>query len=142
MVKSFGFLDRFFAPDDHHQLTKMERQWGTLADTTITMMRHINAPPPIGGSLCALPLTLATSYPPILPQERWWRPVHLVTTDEYSHAIVHCSTLHMYSLLILIRDFPSEGRTTWVRRYCNLTRGLMRTVLPVPPGTYMYAQLI
>jgi hypothetical protein len=29
----------------------------------------------------------------------------------------------MYSLLVLIRAFPSEGRTTWVRRYCNTSKG-------------------
>jgi hypothetical protein len=29
----------------------------------------------------------------------------------------------MYSLLISIRAFPSEGRTTWVRRYCNISKG-------------------
>jgi hypothetical protein len=29
----------------------------------------------------------------------------------------------MYSLLILILAFPSEGRTTWVRRYCNISKG-------------------
>jgi hypothetical protein len=51
-------------------------------------------------------------------------------------------TLYIYSLLIPIRAFPSEGRTTWVRRYSNLARAVMRTVLLVPPGTYMYAQLI
>jgi hypothetical protein len=62
--------------------------------------------------------------------------------DEYSPATIHYMTLYMYSLLIPIRDFPSEGRTTWVRRYCKLARVLMRIVLPVPPGTYMYAQLI
>jgi hypothetical protein len=48
----------------------------------------------------------------------------------------------MYSLLIPIRDFPSEGRTTWARRYCNLARVVMRNVLLVPPGTNRYAQLI
>jgi hypothetical protein len=41
-------------------------------------------------------------------------------------------TLYKYSLLNPIRAFPSEGRTTWVRRYCNA----MRTVLAVPPGTH------
>jgi hypothetical protein len=29
----------------------------------------------------------------------------------------------MYSLLIPIRAFPSDGRTTWVRRYCNISKG-------------------
>jgi hypothetical protein len=29
----------------------------------------------------------------------------------------------MYSLLIQTRAFPSEGRTTWVRRYCNISKG-------------------
>jgi hypothetical protein len=43
--------------------------------------------------------------------------------DEYSLATVHCRTLYMYSLLILIRAFPSDGRTTWVRRYCNVSKG-------------------
>jgi hypothetical protein len=46
----------------------------------------------------------------------------------------------MYSLLILIRAFPLEGRTTWARRYYNIVRVLMRNVLLVPPGTYKYAQ--
>jgi hypothetical protein len=42
--------------------------------------------------------------------------------------------LQMYSLSITIRAFPSEGRTTWVRRYFNLiTRVLMLTVLPLLP---------
>jgi hypothetical protein len=45
--------------------------------------------------------------------------------DEYSHATVHYMTLYTYSLLITIRAFPSEGRTAWVRRYCNLERDLM-----------------
>jgi hypothetical protein len=36
--------------------------------------------------------------------------------DDYSLATVHCRTLYMYSLLIPIRAFPSEGRSTWVRR--------------------------
>jgi hypothetical protein len=31
--------------------------------------------------------------------------------------------LYMYSLLIPIRAFPSDGRTTWVRRYCNIRKG-------------------
>jgi hypothetical protein len=49
----------------------------------------------------------------------------------------------MYSLLIPIRAFPSEGRTSWVRRYCNLASVWIRTILlPVPPGTYKYAHLI
>jgi hypothetical protein len=51
-------------------------------------------------------------------------------------------TLYMYSLLITIRAFPLEGRTTWVRRYYNLARVLMRTVLQLPPGTYKYAHSI
>jgi hypothetical protein len=50
--------------------------------------------------------------------------------DEYIHASLHCMALYMYSLLIPTRAFPSEGRTTWVRRYCNLARVLMRNVLP------------
>jgi hypothetical protein len=30
----------------------------------------------------------------------------------------------MYSLLIPIRTFPSDGRSTWVvRRYCNIHKG-------------------
>jgi hypothetical protein len=29
----------------------------------------------------------------------------------------------MYSLLIPIRAFPSDGRTTWVRRYGNIHKG-------------------
>jgi hypothetical protein len=60
--------------------------------------------------------------------------------DEYHHAIVHCKTLYKYSLLSTIHAFPSEGRTTWVRRCCNLAWVSMRNVLPVPPGTYNYAQ--
>jgi hypothetical protein len=47
----------------------------------------------------------------------------LASCDEYSHATVHCMTLYMYSLLIPILDFPSDGRTTWVRRYCNIQKG-------------------
>jgi hypothetical protein len=47
----------------------------------------------------------------------------IVTCDEYSPATVHCKTLYMYSLLIPIRAFPSEGRTTWVRHYCNISKG-------------------
>jgi hypothetical protein len=43
--------------------------------------------------------------------------------DKYSHATVHYKTLYMYSLQIPIRTFPSEGRTTWVRRYCNISKG-------------------
>jgi hypothetical protein len=65
--------------------------------------------------------------------------------DDYSYATLHCMTLYMYSLLILIRAFPPEGRTSVQRGYVATTilaRVLMRTVLPVPPGTYMYAQLI
>jgi hypothetical protein len=37
--------------------------------------------------------------------------------DEYSHLTIHYMTLYRYSLLIPIRAFPTEGRTTWVRRY-------------------------
>jgi hypothetical protein len=29
----------------------------------------------------------------------------------------------MYSLLIPIRAFPSDGSTMWVRRYCNVSKG-------------------
>jgi hypothetical protein len=29
----------------------------------------------------------------------------------------------MYLLLIPIRAFPLDGRTTWVRRYCNIHKG-------------------
>jgi hypothetical protein len=29
----------------------------------------------------------------------------------------------MYSLLIPIRAFPSDGRTTWVRHYRNISKG-------------------
>jgi hypothetical protein len=43
--------------------------------------------------------------------------------DEYSHVTIHYMTLHMYSLLIPIRAFPSEGRTTYVRRYYNIRKG-------------------
>jgi hypothetical protein len=38
-------------------------------------------------------------------------------------ATVHYMTLYMYSLVILVRAFPSDGRTTWVRRYCNIRKG-------------------
>jgi hypothetical protein len=31
--------------------------------------------------------------------------------DEYNPATVHCRTLYMYSLLIPIRAFSSDGRT-------------------------------
>jgi hypothetical protein len=58
------------------------------------------------------------------------------------HATVHCMILYMYSFLIIIRAFSSEGRTTWVRRYRNIARVVMRIVLPVDPGTYSYAHLI
>jgi hypothetical protein len=47
----------------------------------------------------------------------------MVGCDEYSLATVHCKTLYMYSLLIPIRAFPSDGRTTWVRRYWNIHKG-------------------
>jgi hypothetical protein len=53
---------------------------------------------------------------------------HRHNCDEYIHAIVHYITLYNYSLLITIRAFPSEGRTMWVRRYCNIARVLMRNV--------------
>jgi hypothetical protein len=43
--------------------------------------------------------------------------------DEYSHATVHYITLYKYSLLIQIRAFSSDGCTTWVRRYCNISKG-------------------
>jgi hypothetical protein len=56
--------------------------------------------------------------------------------DEYNHVKVHYIKLYKYSLLNTIRAFPSEGRTTWVRRYNNLASFLMRTLLPVPPGTH------
>jgi hypothetical protein len=62
--------------------------------------------------------------------------------DDYSLVRVHCKTLYMYSLLNLVHGIPSEGRTSWVRRYCSLMRVLMRNVLPVSPGMYMYAQFI
>jgi hypothetical protein len=60
--------------------------------------------------------------------------------DEYSNATVHYIKLYKYSLLNPIRAFPSEGRTSWVRQYCNLAREVIRIVLPLPPDTYMYAQ--
>jgi hypothetical protein len=47
--------------------------------------------------------------------------------DEYILATVHCMTLYIYSLLYPIRAFPSEGRTSWVRRYCSLK---VSTLLP------------
>jgi hypothetical protein len=49
-------------------------------------------------------------------------------------------TLYMYWLLIPIRAFPSKGRTAWVRRYCYIAMVMMRIVLQVPPGKYMYVQ--
>jgi hypothetical protein len=62
--------------------------------------------------------------------------------DEYSRATIHCKTSYMYTILIPIHAFPSQRRTTWVCRYCNLARVVMRTVLLVLPGTYMYSHLI
>jgi hypothetical protein len=62
--------------------------------------------------------------------------------DEYSLATIHYMPLYMYSLLNTIRAFPSEGRPTWVRHCNNLARVIMRIVLHVPPGTFMYAQYI
>jgi hypothetical protein len=50
-------------------------------------------------------------------------PCAIGECDEYIHATIHCMTLYMYSLLIPIRGFPSDGRTTWVRRYCNISKG-------------------
>jgi hypothetical protein len=61
---------------------------------------------------------------------------------EYGPTTVHDMTLYNHSLLNAIRAFPSEGRKTLVRRYCNLARVLMRTLLRAPPGTYMYAHYI
>jgi hypothetical protein len=69
-----------------------------------------------------------------------WEAMYGGLCDEYNHATVHCMTLFMHSLLITIRAFTSEGRTTWVCRYYNLARVILRNVLLVPPGTYMYAQ--
>jgi hypothetical protein len=43
--------------------------------------------------------------------------------DEYSPTTVHSNTLYMYSLLNPIHALPSDGRTTWVRRYCNIYKG-------------------
>jgi hypothetical protein len=43
--------------------------------------------------------------------------------DEYIPTTIHCMTLYRYSLLIPISAFPSEGRTTWVRRYSNVSKG-------------------
>jgi hypothetical protein len=51
---------------------------------------------------------------------RWLIPS---LSDEYSSATVHYMALYMYSLLIPIRAFPSDGRTTWVRHYCNIHKG-------------------
>jgi hypothetical protein len=48
----------------------------------------------------------------------------------------------MDSLQIPIRAFPSERRTTWVRRYYNSTWVLTRGVLPLSPGTHMDACMI
>jgi hypothetical protein len=44
MVSSFGFTAMFTAPYTHNQLTKMERQWATLADSAAAMMQHANFP--------------------------------------------------------------------------------------------------
>jgi hypothetical protein len=61
---------------------------------------------------------------PISRTKQFGSAIHeLQRRDEYSHATIHCKTLYKYSLLILIRAFPSEGRTTWVRRYCNISKG-------------------
>jgi hypothetical protein len=60
--------------------------------------------------------------------------------DEYILATIHYMILYMDLLLIPIRVVPSEGRTTWVRRYCKSRRVLVRTVPPVPPGTHMSEQ--
>jgi hypothetical protein len=46
----------------------------------------------------------------------------------------------MYSLLILIRAFPWKDVQRGYVAIAILARALMRTVRPVPPGTYMYAQ--
>jgi hypothetical protein len=40
--------------------------------------------------------------------------------DECIYTKVHCMTLYMYSFLIPIRAFLTEGRTSWVRRYYKL----------------------
>jgi hypothetical protein len=48
---------------------------------------------------------------------------HRLFYDEYRPTTVHCSTWYMCSLLIPIRAFPSDGRTTWVRRNCNIHKG-------------------
>jgi hypothetical protein len=61
----------------------------------------------------------------------------LETPEWHKFAKTHYMIVCMYSLLIPVRAFPSERRTTWVRRYCNFARVLMRTILLVPPGTYM-----
>jgi hypothetical protein len=42
---------------------------------------------------------------------------------EYSHVTVHYMTLYIYSLLNAIRALPSDERTTWVRRHCNIRKG-------------------
>jgi hypothetical protein len=42
----------------------------------------------------------------------------------------------------LTRTFPSEERITWSRCQCDLARALFRIALSLPPGTYMYAQLV
>jgi hypothetical protein len=65
---------------------------------------------------------------------------HPCMCDECDPATIHRKTVYMYSLLFPIRAFPSEGRTSWVRRYCNLARVLVRIVLPVPLGTHTYAR--
>jgi hypothetical protein len=52
-------------------------------------------------------------------------PLHtdLTKCDEYNPATVHCRKMYKYSLLIIIRTFPSEGRTTSVRCNCNISKG-------------------
>jgi hypothetical protein len=55
------------------------------------------------------------------------------------------NTLHDFVQVLItisIRAFPSEGRTTWLRHYCNSVKLMMRIVPPLPPGTYRYAHSI
>jgi hypothetical protein len=63
--------------------------------------------------------------------------------DEYILATIHCMTLYMYSLLIPIRAFPSDGR---VQRgdvtIAVFIRVIMHTVQLVSSGTYIYAYII
>jgi hypothetical protein len=82
-----------------------------------TVNRHMQrplGPPPV--AIMSLPLPCETSY-----------------YDYNPAAIVHFMKFYMYSSQIRsVLSIPSEGRTTWVRRCCNLAKGV--DVASVPPG--------